>query len=294
MGGGTWTHHAFNTYTKATRGVDAKTYATSSAGAQEVFRSRGLDAALNPMGVMRECADSAEHPNTFPVILALDVTGSMGAAAAKVAKALGEIMGSLYAEKEVPDVEFCIMAIGDLYCDSAPIQISQFESDIRIAEQLDKVFFEYGGGGNKWESYTAAWYMGSRHCKLDCWARGQKGVIITLGDEQLNPVLQAGELHMVVGDSVQADINTEDMHKEACEKFDIYHISVSDAASSYSRNNHSGAVDDSWKRVLGQNYRVCTINDLAHTITDIVKGSFDGSAASGEAEAVRAGDGIRW
>lgn len=82
-----------------------------------------------------------------------------------------------------------IMGIGDLAYDGCPIQVSQFESDIRIAEQLDKIYFEFGGGGNSFESYTAAWYFGSRHTKLDCLNRGKKGIIITMGDEQLNPYL---------------------------------------------------------------------------------------------------------
>ena len=46
-------------------------------------------------------------------------------------------MTELY--KSVKDVEFCIMAIGDLSYDNAPIQMGQFESDIRITEQLEKV-----------------------------------------------------------------------------------------------------------------------------------------------------------
>lgn len=34
--------------------------------------------------------------------------------------------------------------------------MSQFESDVRIAEVLDKIYMEHGGRGNAYESYTAA------------------------------------------------------------------------------------------------------------------------------------------
>ena len=272
MGGGTWTSNSYDSYTKITRGMSSASFSTSTMGAQEVFQQKHLHPDLNPKHVLRECVDTEEHPNTLPVILALDVTGSMGAAAAKVAKALGTIMEDLYASKDVQDIEFCIMAIGDLYCDRAPIQMSQFESDVRIAEHLDKVWFEYGGGGNSWESYTAAWYMGARHCKLDCWNRGKRGIIITMGDEQINPELNARELSASVGDSLQDHVKTKGLYAEASEKFDIYHISVNDTESSYTFNNGTtGRVDSTWTDVLGQHYIVSTINNLATTITDIIK-----------------------
>lgn len=290
MGGGSWTSASYDAYTKGTRGMDSATYATSNLNTQEVYKARALDKELNPKNVMRECCDTEEHPHTLPVILALDVTGSMGMAATEVAKKLGVIMGDLYDDKDIPDVEFCVMAIGDLYCDWAPIQISQFESDIRIAEQLDKVWFEGGGGGNKWESYTAAWYMGVNHCKLDCWKRGKRGIIITLGDEQLNPYLQAQMLAKYVGDENQEDIETGNLYEEASEKYEIHHISVNDRHSSYFRNNRENRVDNSWKGLLGQNYHVCTIDELAATIAEIVSGN----TGAGETVFATPSDGISW
>ena len=290
MGGGSWTSASYDAYTKGTRGMDSVTYAASNLNTQEVYKARTLDKELNPKNVMRECCDTEEHPHTLPVILALDVTGSMGMAATEVAKKLGVIMGDLYDDKDIPDVEFCVMAIGDLYCDRAPIQISQFESDIRIAEQLDKVWFEGGGGGNKWESYTAAWYMGVNHCKLDCWKRGKRGIIITLGDEQLNPYLQAPMLAKYVGDENQEDIETGNLYEEASEKYEIHHISVKDRHSSYFRNNLENRVDNSWKGLLGQNYHVCTIDELAATIAEIVSGN----TGAGETVFATPSDGISW
>ena len=160
MGGGSWTTKSFANYVTDTRGVSADTFATMSYTAQDMYKANHLSAVLNPMNVMRECCDSEEHPNTLPVILALDVTGSMGDASVKVAQKLNQIMTDLYSDDGVKDIEFCIMGIGDVACDDSPVQMSQFESDIRIAEQLDQLYFEGGGGGNSYESYSAAWYMG--------------------------------------------------------------------------------------------------------------------------------------
>lgn len=230
MGGGTWTRDDFKSYsvskgrTVAANGTLSGDYTT-----QEMFRSRRLAAELNPKNVMRECRDSAEHPNTIPVILALDVTGSMGKAAVAVAKQLNTVMTELFGK--VADVEFMIMGIGDFAYDSAPLQVSQFESDIRIAEQLDKVYFEGGGGGNGYESYSAAWYFGLHHTNLDCWARGNKGIIITMGDEPLNPYLPRQELSFVTGDDLEADVETSQLYAEGIKKFDIYHLNVEHGTS---------------------------------------------------------------
>ena len=165
MGWGSWTSASYNTAVR-TMGFNS-TIAMACANVQEVYRENQLNPLLNPKNVMRECLDTEEHPETIPVILALDVTGSMGSAATMCASKLDEIMTELYGK--VKDVEFLMMGIGDLACDNVPIQASQFESDIRILDQTTKVYFEGGGGGNSYESYTAAWYFGLHNTKLDCW-----------------------------------------------------------------------------------------------------------------------------
>lgn len=155
MGCGSWTSKCFTSYANS-RGMGVSTSGAilGNYSNQEIFKSRSIDPGLSPIHVMRECCDNDEHPNTVPVVLGLDVTGSMGDAAVEIAKKLNVIMTKLY--EKVTDVEFMIMGIGDLSYDDCPIQISQFESDIRIAEQLDKLYFEFGGGGNRFESYTVA------------------------------------------------------------------------------------------------------------------------------------------
>ena len=145
MGSGSWSSSDYTRYSAVVKGrsVTADGLLHSSYSAQDLFTSKKIQTELNPYNVVRECCDSEEHPNTIPVILALDVTGSMGSAAAEVAKKLNVVMTELY--KKVEDVEFMVMGIGDLAYDDAPIQMSQFEADVRIAEQLDKVYFEGGG-----------------------------------------------------------------------------------------------------------------------------------------------------
>ena len=225
MGCGIWREESFRSYSsKMGRTVGADGKLAGDLKNQEMFARRTIDPMLDPKDVMRECCDTEEHPATIPVILALDVTGSMGQAAVEVAKQLNVIMTKLY--DKVKDVEFMVMGIGDFAYDRCPLQVSQFESDIRIAEQLDKVYFEFGGGGNEFESYTAAWYFAVNHVKLDAWNRGEKGVIITMGDEAPNPYIPGERLGEVTGRPIRQDVETAVLLPEVEEKYDVYHIYV--------------------------------------------------------------------
>lgn len=286
MGGGGWSRDVYASYAVNTKksSVDTKTgKLTGTYSAQEMFQSRRLDPGLNIKGKIRECCDSAEHPNTLPVILGIDVTGSMGKGAVEVAQSLNPIMTKLY--NTLSDVEILIMGIGDLSYDDAPIQVSQFESDIRIAEQLDKIWFEGHGGGNGFESYTAAWWVGLNCCSLDCWKRGKKGIIITTGDEPLNPYLPARPLANVTGKGVEADVETTKLYAAASKRFDIHHIAIDDPSTSY--RNYQMAIIESWKKQIGEGFHVSDIPGLEDKIVNIIQ---DFAAASNIISSVPLGE----
>lgn len=272
MGSGSFTTSSFTSYSNSRgRGVSSSGYVTAD-NLTDYYTQRYIHKDMVPYNVTRECVDSEEHPNTIPVILALDLTGSMGGACVKTAQSLNKIMTMLY--EKFTDIEFLIMGVGDLECDRAPVQVSQFESDVRIAEHTDKLYMEHGGGGNGYESYTAAWYFGLKHTKLDCWKRGKKGIIITMGDEPLNPILYKHQINGVFGDTVEADVKTETLYKDATEKFDIYHIAVDDPADSYSWYNTR--IDSTFSPVLGDRLKVSTIERLPMTIVECIEDSVNG------------------
>lgn len=271
MGCGTSSLSSYAEYSNS-RGIAFDT--TTGRRVKQTFYSKKLDDSLNPKKFsIRECCNSEEHPNTIPVILALDVTGSMGEACNETAKALGTIVINLY--KKFKDIEFCIMGIGDLAYDNAPIQMSQFESDVRIAEALDKLFIEKGGGGNAYESYTAAWYMGLHHTKLDCYDKqGRRGIIITMGDEMLNPYLPKRGIEIFTTSHVQDNVETKDLYNEVTKKFDVFHIAVDDKETLY--EYHRKSIEDSFGKLLRSHYKVATIQDLAKTIEDCITEAVEG------------------
>ena len=69
--------------------------------------------------------------------------------------------------------------------------------------------------------------MGLHHTRLDCWKR-KKGIIITMGDEPLNPFLPAKRFAQVTGDNLQGDAGDPGTVSRGTEKFEIFHIAIDD------------------------------------------------------------------
>lgn len=289
MGSGSFSSSSYEHYSRSLgRDYDSDSGRVSG----QTFTAVHIDPSLDPKKFdIRECANSDEHPNTIPVILGLDVTGSMGEACSETAAALGVIITNLY--KKIQDVEFCVMGIGDLAYDRAPVQMSQFESDIRIAEALDKIYMEHGGGGNRYESYTAAWYMGLRRTKLDCFdIQGRKGIIITMGDEPLNPYLPKDRLNSAVNATEEGDVDTRELYRLACEKFDIFHIAVDSPKDCYS--SYRKDIESSFGQLLGSRFKVSTINNLASVIEECIIEAVNQSGLSSSKPQVNENGEISW
>ena len=100
-------------------------------------------------------------------------------------------------------------------------------------------------------------------------------MIITLGDEPLNPILERYGLSKATGDSLQADVKTKELYDETAEKYDIFHISIKDPSSSY--DYRARRIDESFEKVLPTgHYKVATLDQLPNLITAIVEGHYNG------------------
>ena len=254
MGGGSYSY-----LSASSRACDR-----SSKSINEIFTARSMNQKLNIKDKIRECKDSDEHPNTVPIIIALDVTGSMGRIPENLIKGgFAEIMNSIY-EAGVVDPQVCFLGIGDAVYDDAPLQVAQFEtSDQTLDEWLESMWIEGGGGGNDSEGYILSWYFASRH--TDCDAinkRNQKGILITIGDEYVTPKLTKHQIEDIFGDSVQGDIEHEDLYNEVSANWNVYHISMS------YNNSMSNKLKQSWN-FMGDNH-IMINRDPSNAIESIV------------------------
>lgn len=216
--------------------------------------------------VIRESRDSEEHPTSFPIIIGLDVTGSMGYIPKELIKNGFPKMMEKIMKEGVEHAQVCFMGIGDLDVDAAPIQMGQFETSDELCEKwLKGLYLEGGGGSNPYESYSLAWYAAARHTSTDSFdKRGIKGVCITIGDEPNMPILSKRMLNEHLG-SAQADIDSAQLLEEAREKWNVYHINIVD---------HAGCrktTQDSWGQLLGEDF-VNTQSPRGEDVPDIIAG----------------------
>ncbi|MBC9706767.1 MAG: hypothetical protein H9W81_17825 [Enterococcus sp.] len=186
MGSGMW---STATYTAATK---SKIDTGASFAYDRYARSNGVyepHESLDPLKVAAkgyiESRDSADHPNSVPIILGLDQTGSMGRVPRTVQTKLKGLFELLLLRGYIEDPQIAISAYGDLYCDPvrSAVQFSNFESDNRIDDALDNLLLYGGGGGNGGETMTGLWYMMTK-VESDAWDKRQKkGYAFIVADE---------------------------------------------------------------------------------------------------------------
>lgn len=187
--------------------------------------------SVDPKGVntlgskVRESRDSAEHPESLPIAVVFDVTGSMHDIPVVLQKKLKELDGLIRRKGYVEHPQILFGAIGDAFADRVPLQMGQFESDNRMDEQLENIFLEGGGGGGNHESYDLAAYFLARHTELDSVdKRGKKGYAFFIGDERLYAKVSSRAVQKVIGDALQEDIPTEQIFAELKEKFEVFFL----------------------------------------------------------------------
>lgn len=283
MGGSTFSSSAYQDLSRS--------YQTQSRAT--IFSNKTMSTDMDPKNMaFRECRDSIAHPNSFPIIIGLDETGSMGSIPENLIKnKLGKLMEILIGNG-VADASVCFLGIGDHYSDDYPLQVGQFESGTsELDKWLTSIQLEGHGGGNGGESYHLAWLFGARHTSTDSFEKRKiKGFIFTIGDEWVHDKIEAPFLKDYLGYKEASDIKLEDLLDEVKKTYNVFHIHCNDG--NYPAGTHSGdRVIGNWKNLLKENFiEVEDSNDVAEVIASTVAvingadmktllGSFDAKTA---------------
>ena len=259
MGYSTWSSDAFDHLKDSKKGKSRRA----------IFSNTFIHASMDPNGLtVRESRDSDAHPESIPVAVFLDVTGSMGRIPEiMVREKLGALMDTLLAhDVEHPQVLFG--AIGDHLSDRCPLQVGQFESGTDELDMwLTRMYLEGGGGGQNKESYLLAWLFAARHTSLDSFEkRGQKGFLFTIGDEWCWESISEDRLKALMGYKQSDKVLASDLLEEAQRMYEVFHIHVNQG--SY---RDAPGVLNPWRDLLGE--RLIVLDDynvVAETIAATV------------------------
>lgn len=274
MGGGSWNTKSYTTAASSRKatGIDDFDYDKKV----KTGRARGVHTSLDPKTVagpasplagknVRESRDGPDHPESLPIAVLFDVTGSMGEIPLMLQKKLATLMDVVIAKAGVKDPQILVGAIGDSTCDRYPFQVGQFESDNRFDETLRSIILEGGGGGQVKESYALAYRFAAYHTATDAWdKRGKKGCFFTMGDEMPWPTVTTQEVRTIFGVEADADETVEELLAKAQERWEIFHLFLMDGGYP-----NDASIPARWRKLLGE--RLIMVEDSS-LVCEIIAG----------------------
>jgi hypothetical protein len=272
----------YGSYSADNRTANAVTHGYFTKSSSEIFTNTTVSQEMDVKSIgagVRESRDSKEHPDSVPVIIALDVTGSMGTVPHHLVKDGLPTMVVSIINGGVPDPQVLFLAVGDHTCDSVPLQAAQFESNDELLDKwLTQVYIEGHGGGNNGESYMLAWYFAAFHTATDRWEkRKKKGILFTIGDEPVLDNLPVSALKKIMGtDDVgqgKHSFSSLELLEAARETYEVYHLHIMQGY-----NGKRQDVMDGWKQIMGDN--LVTVQDY-NQVSEVMSQIVNNVAANG-------------
>lgn len=198
--------------------------------ANDIFSGNQVNEKYLPKFItVRESRDSEDSPESTPIIIGFDSTGSMGYLAAEIAKnSLNRTATMILEKRPVTDPHIMCAAFTSPSSSSThpAMQVTQFEADIRVVEQLLEFKLD---GGNRYSYDSLVWYFALMHTSIDSFEkRKKKGFIFCIGDEVGDDgntdILNAKEIRDVFNDDTAHNYKTKELFSQTSEKYEIFHI----------------------------------------------------------------------
>jgi len=156
--------------------------------------------------------------STSPLVIACDVTGSMGDWPATMFSKLPylENEGKEYLGK---DMEICFAAIGDAYSDKYPLQVRPFTKGKDLEKRMKELVIEGGGGGQTSESYDLAALYFANNADMP---NAIKPILIFIGDEGLYEHVDKQQAKNIIGINFEERLSTKQLFEQLKTKYSVY------------------------------------------------------------------------
>lgn len=202
-----------------------------------------------------------------PLVIACDVTGSMGDWPATIFSKLPylDLEGKEYLGK---NMQICFAAIGDAYCDEYALQVRPFDNGKNLEKRLKELIIEGGGGGQISESYDLCALYFARNVSMP---NAVKPILIIIGDEGLYDMVDKAQAKKYAKIDLESKLTTAQIFNELKNKYSVYLVrkpydrSAGDGMSSTDKK-----IYDQWATLLGEDH--ISILPGADRVVDVIFG----------------------
>jgi len=249
------------------KGYDFK----SARRSYDVHVGRSYDDAVSSGKKKNEILEKSVTTNSeYPVVIACDVTGSMGEWPATIFSKLPylDLEGKEYLGKTM---EISFAAVGDAYCDQYPLQVRPFTSGTDMKKRLEELVIEKGGGGQIMESYDLAAVYYANNAKMS--KAIHKPIFIFIGDEGLYESVDKDQAKDCALVSIEGRMSAKKALENLKEKFSVYLIRKPyENSSGDGMSGVDKKIYNQWESYLGADH--IAILPEAGRVVDVIFGIF--------------------
>jgi hypothetical protein len=222
-------------YSYGSSGAEKRTEAAARAAS---YGPRTYEKKAGPNEKIIDPRKRVRSESKHPLIIAVDVTGSMASWPAQIFDRLPLLYNTLTQYRE--DLEICFAAIGDAACDQWPLQVTSFASGYDLEQLLGALYGE-GGGGDAPESYGLfAQWVGTH---VEAPNAEDAPFLIVFGDIHMHARIPAGQIQHYLGDQA-GDVDAIQAWNRVCERWNTWFLRRPGGKA-------GDVVDQMWGRAIG-------------------------------------------
>jgi ribosomal protein S27AE len=178
--------------------------------------------------------------STNPLIIAVDVTGSMASWPFEIFDRLPLLYNTLAQYRE--DLEICFAAIGDAACDQWPLQVTTFAGGFDLEQLLGSLYGE-GGGGDAPESYGLFAHWVNTHVEIP--NVEEPPFLILFGDVTMHAKTPKEQIAHYLGDRVGGDVDAIKAWHQVCQTWNTWFLRRP-------TGRRGDQVDRQWGQAIGE------------------------------------------
>ena len=202
-----------------------------------------------------------------PLVIACDVTGSMGEWPATIFSKLPylDLEGQEYLGK---GLEISFAAVGDCHSDQYPFQARPFTTGKGLEKELKELVIEGGGGGQIMESYDLAALYYARRVEIP---KAINPIFIFIGDEKLYDFISKDAAKEWARTSLEGRTSVASVIGELKQKYSVYAVlKPYDVGRGDGMTSTNQEVHKAWADLLGEDH--LAILPEAGRVVDVIFG----------------------